>query len=35
MGRYIYDNFCEIQVVQEEDGDEDYGYRGDSASGPV
>ncbi len=35
MGCYIYDNFFEIQVVQKENGDEDHGYRGDSASGPV
>ena len=35
MGRYIYDNFFEIQVVLKEDGDEDHGYRGYSASGPV
>ena len=25
IGCYIYDNFFEIQVVQKEDGDEDYG----------
>ena len=29
MDRYIYDNFFEIQVVLEEDGDEDHGDRGD------
>ena len=27
MGCYIYDNFCEIQVVVKEDGDEDHGNR--------